>query len=348
MGSDFSNIFIDVYSLDNDTFGFVQLIYLTLTYGFILFIAATLIFDGSEYLLLIPSISGIVGTIILPVLAAVPDAAIVIYSGISDQAQASIEVGLGSLAGSTILLLTVAYFMVIWAGRVNIKLNGKANYKNPKLDPPENMSLFGTGVVVSTRVKSTALFVLGTSAFLWFIEGPAIAYYRHSNSDMVDDEKPFAITAAILALLGFMIYLTVAYFWLIPEEKDWHLIEGLKEGKLSLVAAVAGVMQNVGFDPHTDKIDDETVPNQDRRTSNTRIHDIQEGDDDIESPLLRASSSKQVETPARKKLNEVARRLQKVLRESFLKYDIDNSGGLDIQEVGFVMHDLGEPLGEGK
>ena len=50
-------------------------------YGFILFKAAVLIGDGSEKLLLIYG-PGIVGGLVIPILGAVPDGAIVLVSGL--------------------------------------------------------------------------------------------------------------------------------------------------------------------------------------------------------------------------------------------------------------------------
>lgn len=50
-------------------------------YGFILFKAAVLIGDGSEKLLLIYG-PGIVGGLLIPVLGAIPDGAIVLVSGL--------------------------------------------------------------------------------------------------------------------------------------------------------------------------------------------------------------------------------------------------------------------------
>jgi hypothetical protein len=58
MGFSLDDLFVDVYDLPDDGYGFVQLIFLTLVYGFILFVAANLISDGSEFLLLIPSVAG--------------------------------------------------------------------------------------------------------------------------------------------------------------------------------------------------------------------------------------------------------------------------------------------------
>jgi len=69
---------------------------------------------------LVPSLAGIVGSIVLPVLGAVPDGCIVLFSGIGEDAQENLSVGIGSLAGSTIMLLTVPWFLSIVGGRVNV------------------------------------------------------------------------------------------------------------------------------------------------------------------------------------------------------------------------------------
>ena len=53
----------------------------------VLFKASNLIADGSELLLLIPSIAPIVGSVVLPILGAVPDGAIVLFSGMGPIAE---------------------------------------------------------------------------------------------------------------------------------------------------------------------------------------------------------------------------------------------------------------------
>lgn len=63
-----SKLFIDVKSLPQDNYGFFQLLFLGGTYGYILMYASNLISDGSELLLLVPSLAGIVGSVVLPIL----------------------------------------------------------------------------------------------------------------------------------------------------------------------------------------------------------------------------------------------------------------------------------------
>jgi hypothetical protein len=53
--------------------GLTGLVWLFLSYGYALFYAANLIGEGSELLLLVPSMAGLVGGVVLPLLGAVPD-----------------------------------------------------------------------------------------------------------------------------------------------------------------------------------------------------------------------------------------------------------------------------------
>ena len=54
-------------------YGFFQATFLLLAYGAILAYASINIANGSELLLLVPELRGIVGSVVLPILGAVPD-----------------------------------------------------------------------------------------------------------------------------------------------------------------------------------------------------------------------------------------------------------------------------------
>lgn len=60
------------------------------------------------------------GSVVLPVLGAVPDGAIVLFSGMGKDADKKLSVGVGALAGSTIMLLTIPWFLASLAGRVDL------------------------------------------------------------------------------------------------------------------------------------------------------------------------------------------------------------------------------------
>ena len=55
------DLFIDVTTLPDNAYGVFQLFSLGGVYGSILFYASNMISDGSELLLLVPSVAGIVG-----------------------------------------------------------------------------------------------------------------------------------------------------------------------------------------------------------------------------------------------------------------------------------------------
>ena len=138
--------------------GITGLLWLFLSYGFALFQGANLISEGSDLLLLVPSMAGLVGGVVLPLLGAVPDGAMILFSGLGsvEEAQETLSVGVGALAGSTIMLLTVPFFLSIMGGRVNYSHDGKPNYLGkPKLTPklPLTRDLTSTGVVLTNHVN---------------------------------------------------------------------------------------------------------------------------------------------------------------------------------------------------
>jgi hypothetical protein len=61
---------------------------------------------------------GIIGGLVLPVLGALPDGAIVLVSGaLGPNPQEQLNIGVGTLAGSTIMLLTIPWAVGLWLAR---------------------------------------------------------------------------------------------------------------------------------------------------------------------------------------------------------------------------------------
>ena len=79
--------------------------------------AAKFISDGAEILLDFGLPPGIIGGVVLPVLGAVPDGAIILASGLGEGAQEKLSVGMGTLAGSTVMLLAIAWSASLFVGR---------------------------------------------------------------------------------------------------------------------------------------------------------------------------------------------------------------------------------------
>ncbi len=115
---------------------------LMIAYGFILSCGAKLISDGAEMLLEVSN-PVIVGGLVLPILGALPDAAMILVSGLGPDAQEQLRslhlsglnreiitfvcsVGVGTLAGSTIMLLTIPWLGGLLIGRCDIGPTGQA------------------------------------------------------------------------------------------------------------------------------------------------------------------------------------------------------------------------------
>merc|ERR1740121_1271501 len=105
----------------------------------------------------------------------------VLFSGMGPDAQSQIAVGVGALAGSTVMLLTLPWFLAVYTGRVSIK-DGQPQYNRPpsankstwqKLRPEDASSLRNAGVGISPSLKSGARIMLGTLVSYFIIQGAA-------------------------------------------------------------------------------------------------------------------------------------------------------------------------------
>ncbi|KAI3991588.1 hypothetical protein MKX01_001055 [Papaver californicum] len=125
-------------------------IFLIIIYGGLMLVAARLLSDGSELLLEILG-PGIVGGLFLPMLGALPDALLILVSGISgtkEVAQEQVLVGMGLLAGSTVMLLTLLWGSCIVLGKCDIEDSTAVDLKDTK-----RLSLMGSGVTVDIWTK---------------------------------------------------------------------------------------------------------------------------------------------------------------------------------------------------
>lgn len=206
-----SSAFIDPATLPHTGGGVLQLCSLILVYGYILCTASGWIGDGSELLLLIPSVAGVVGSVVLPILGAVPDGAIVLFSGMGPDAQNQLNIGIGALAGSTVMLLTVPWALCIIAGRVHLDAKGQGLYNaRPKL---RDNQFSGTGVTCNTEVIFyAAKWMIITSVSLLIVQGSAFAYHCGTYVEvqkklcMQVSERQYALLALATSLIGFIGY----------------------------------------------------------------------------------------------------------------------------------------------
>jgi len=239
--------------LDVQFGGYVQLGFLALVYGYVLFEASNLIAEGSELLLLIPEIAPIVGSVVIPILGAVPDSAVILFSGLGDkeEAQGQLSVGVGALAGSTIMLLTLPWTLSIVAGRVSIsRKTGRCKYVKPanagpdwrKLNPNETNIWKFTGVEPDYDAMKSGARIMGVTSVSYFIiQGAAFAYESDDPNVVALHEKNFALFGLILCLVLFFGYL----FLQVKRSKDDKVLQDIVDSKRA-VALQSGMLSLTG------------------------------------------------------------------------------------------------------
>ena len=179
-------------------------LFLNLVYGCGLLQAANLIADGSELLLEVLS-PGLVGGLLLPILGAVPDAAVIIASGLGatkEEAQEQVGVGMGTLAGSTVMLLTVAWGGSLWVGRCDLDgFTGKAIQKQCSHGLADSFA--NTGVTVDCDTMLNARIMI--SSCLAFIAPQAAALAGHSADGLANLVGAVAAFAGLAAYCAFQV-----------------------------------------------------------------------------------------------------------------------------------------------
>lgn len=307
-------------SIEASEVGNSGLFWLFLSYGYILYYSSNLISDGSELLLLIPSLAGLVGSVVLPLLGAVPDGAIMLFSGLGDieTAQESLSVGVGALAGSTIMLLTIALSASIFGGRVNLDSDGVPTYKaKPKLTKKATIKqeLETTGVAITDAVSHGGKIMIVTTLPYFLIQVPA--FFIHGPAEEVAaGEKYWALAGLIICLVGFVTYLGMQ-FQISQQGGDESkriavIKKHLQEGKISMRAALSDLVLS-GEAKHM-KGDYGSVDAEDKGGNYP----------DKATALI----------------------MKDVFRESFLAYDDNKNGTLDKAEVRTFLRDFHEDISD--
>ena len=276
--------------------------------------------DGSELLLLIPSLAGVVGSCVLPILGAVPDGAIVLFSGMGPDAQNQLNIGVGCLAGSTIMLLTVPWALCVFGGAVDVDQTGLARYKGqPKLT---NSGLTNRGVEVSRIVEDTAKVVFVTSLSYFIIQGPAILLSESSH-----DSAAIAKGESKWALLGLVVTLVFFFGYLLQQKRladsetdepkllkiDQARIEALRSGDANLIGVMAEVL------------------------ATHRVTSLSAGYQSVAGAAGGERAGTGIAESAMKQLAAVS-------RPFFDKYDVDRSGTINQLELALLFRDMGQRL----
>ncbi|KAJ0044350.1 hypothetical protein Pint_04679 [Pistacia integerrima] len=101
-------------------------LFLIVVYGYLIFMAAKYLTNGSELLELLGP--GILGNVVLPKLGGLPSAMLILASGLSERkeiAQGQISIGMGLLAGSSVLLTTLVWGSCVVIGKCDIDKGSK-------------------------------------------------------------------------------------------------------------------------------------------------------------------------------------------------------------------------------
>jgi len=317
-------------SIEPSEVGTTGLIWLLASYGYVLFQASNLISEGSELLLLVPSLAGLVGGVVLPLLGAVPDGAIMLFSGLGDinKAQETLSVGVGALAGSTIMLLTVPWGLSVLAGQVDLVpgTDGEkvANYLGKeKLSP--GRSAKDVGVVITDEVKHGSYVMMLTTIPYFLIQIPASFLEGQGKDDkgIAQGEKYWALLALLVCLTCFVWYLSIHIKASRDDEQKFRRMEVMKDLLKNGQVSLAGAFQDI-----IKAYDEPSMPLQSSGQGYQAIGaDLTSPTDDVPSP-------------------KVLEYLHGVLKPSFKKYDKDNSEGLEKNEVRVFLRDFNEKISE--
>lgn len=202
-------------------------LFLIIVYGYLMYFAATYLSTGSELLLQILG-PGIIGGLFLPMLGALPDAMLILVSGLSgstETAQSQVSVGMGLLAGSTVMLLTIIWGSCVIVGKCDIEETeiGPAaiNGRNTK-----GFSLTGTGVSTDIWTRYAAM-IMAISIIPFLIV--QVLQLLHSTSG-----KHLAVLIALIVSLSMLIsYCLYQVFqpWILWRRlayvKHKHVISGI-------------------------------------------------------------------------------------------------------------------------
>eukprot|EP00850_Spirogloea_muscicola_P001943 SM000007S20903 [mRNA] locus=s7:782807:786568:+ [translate_table: standard] len=186
---------------------------LMLFYGYLLFKGAQLIADGSELLLEILD-PGLIGGLLLPILGALPDCFIIAMSGLGsspDVAQTKVAVGIGTLAGSTIMLLTIAWGGSLLIGRCDLReLDGRSIDKQLT----RSCDFVNTGVTTDGLTPPNAYIMLASVSLYLIVQAPSLAGQTHNE---------YTVLAALaLASVGLVAY--CCYQVVVPELQKRQLL----------------------------------------------------------------------------------------------------------------------------
>jgi len=259
----------------------------------------------------------------------VPDGMMVLFSGLGENAQEEVSVGVGALAGSTIMLLTLPWAVSVLAGRVNLDDQGAPRYKRPadagedweKLSPPGNLSLLRTGVGFGSEIQDAARYMVFTMLGYFVIQGPAFfvdgrkagdsaSQLRRAQAHESSTESLWALAGLVICIVGFLAYLhrmwreSKSQSSAVSDKIAEVQVDAMHRGKVSLRGALAKYK-----DSHWLELNDE---------------------EDLKRALLDKETMEEV------------RGMCKVLAPFYTDYDTNGDNLIDFEEFRMILNDVHE------
>lgn len=311
----------DVFIKVTDTAPWMVILMQTGMFGYVLYVAANMIGDGADLLLLIPSYAPFVGTLVIPILGAVPDGMLVLFSGLGQNPQEEVRTGVGALAGSTIMLLTMPWLIAVFSGRVSI-VDDKLTYKRVQQDhhygwedwkklTPGQQGFFNSGVAITQPVRDSAMMMLLTATSYLWIQVPACFYDQSSarKKEDVEGMVTFGWIGLLSCVLWFLFYIFRTLFG--PSQgsnlgdKIVHKqVDGIKRGEIT----IQGVMANLNTELWSGVINDGAV----------ELSDILVGG----------------------QMQQEVAQMCELLSYFFTRYDVSRDGLIGLDEFRFLLKEL--------
>jgi Ca2+/Na+ antiporter len=238
-----------------------------------------------------------------------------------ETAQETLSVGVGALAGSTIMLLTVPWALSIYAGRVDLK-DGKPDYMaKPKLSTYSTLTedFKNTGVTLSQAVRHGGIIMAATTLPYFLIQVPA-AFLHGPTEEVAEGEHWWALLGFVVCLSGLVFYMRLQLqFSQEGQDKDKRVAaikKALSKGQISLKGALHATIQK------------------------QKEEDASAGDGEYQSLSSNKQSSFSKPPPA------ASSYLRDILGDAFKAYDTDRSGELEVLEIRLFFKDFHENISE--
>lgn len=202
---------------------------------------AQMVRDGIRLLCFFHSVSRVVGSVFAPILGALPDGLMVLFSGLGPDAQTKMSTGMGAMVGSTVMMLTLPWFIVNMLGSVPLKQDGTADYSRNQ----EPAGILSSGVTFRDSVLTTARMMAVSSCAVLIIEVPsAVLTGVHPNISIAQQAKAenlFAYSGFLMSIGFFVAFIVMRYVTWTDDEYINVVIEGIQRKELSFASVLQGM-----------------------------------------------------------------------------------------------------------